>query len=293
MVPIESVSRLLEAAAERSGVEAFGVLMAEARKVSSLGPLGLFAREQPTLRGAVDALAHYARLLNESMSVSLEDAGDVAILREELLLGEAVSVRQAHGLAVGVLFTMLRSFLGADWRPRRVCFVHDAPRDTSVHARFFGRDVHFGADFNGIVCASRDLTVENPHADPTIARYARELLEIRQPTDRTGFSSQVRQLVVVQVGSGQCTVERVAQMLRMDRRTIHRRLLDEALTFSDIVDTVRRELATQYLAEGRKTLAQVSSLLGFSAPSGFSRWYRKQFGRPASEARTRRPQLAG
>jgi AraC-like DNA-binding protein len=288
MVPAESVARLLEAAAARSGLEAFGLLMAESRKVSSLGPLGLFAREQPTLRDAVTALAHYARMLNESLTVSLEEAGDVAVLREEILVGEEVSVRQARELAVGVLFTMIRSFLGSDWRPLRVCFVHEAPRDTEVHARVLGRHVHFGQDFNGIVCARRDLTIANPNADPTVARYARQLLEIHTPAESGRFSSKVRQLVVLQLGSGRCTVERVAQMLRVDRRTIHRRLLEEGQTFSDILDSVRRELATSYLEDARRSVAQVSGLLGFAAPSGFSRWYRQRFGQPASRTRPMR-----
>src|SRR5512134_932286 len=57
LVPITAVRQLLEASAERSGVEGFGLLMAEARRLSNLGPLGLLVREQPTLRLAVETLA--------------------------------------------------------------------------------------------------------------------------------------------------------------------------------------------------------------------------------------------
>ena len=284
MVPSESVCRLLEASATRSGIEAFGLRMAEARKLSSLGPLGMFAREQRTLRDAVTALAHYARIINESLHISIEESGDVAILREELLVGEAVPVRQATELAVALMFKAMCGYLGPDWKPRRVCFVHDPPVDSSAHARLLGREVHFGAEFNGIVCARRDLAVANPNADPTLARYAMKLLDHRNAADRDRFGPRVRQLVVLQLSTGQCTVERIAQMLRVDRRTIHRRLRSEGETFSGIVDAVRRELADRYLADGQRSLARISSLLGFSAPSGFSRWYRRQFGRPASAA---------
>src|SRR6516165_1359544 len=40
MVPLDSVRQLLEASAERSSVEAFGLMMAEERRLSNLGPLG-------------------------------------------------------------------------------------------------------------------------------------------------------------------------------------------------------------------------------------------------------------
>src|SRR5215471_13677986 len=71
MIPIDAVRRLLEASAERSGVEAFGLLMAEARRLSNLGPLGLLVREEPTIRLAVEALARYSKPLNEALFITI------------------------------------------------------------------------------------------------------------------------------------------------------------------------------------------------------------------------------
>ena len=51
LIPVDAVRRLL-ASAERSGVEAFGLLMAKARRLSNLGPLGLLIREQQTRKPA-------------------------------------------------------------------------------------------------------------------------------------------------------------------------------------------------------------------------------------------------
>ena len=107
------------------------------------------------------------------------------------------------------------------------------------------------------------------------------------------MSRQVRELVVTLLGGGPCTIERVAQHLGVDRRTVHRRLADERQTFSAIVDAVRRELAERYLKDRDRSLAEVSSLLGFAAPSGFSRWYRRQFSGRASDVRARAPKRPG
>jgi len=289
-IPFDSVRRLLEVSAERSGVEAFGLLMAEARRLSNLGPLGLLVREQPTLRLAVQAFARYGRRLNEALLLAIEEAGDVVVLREELIIGRAGPVRQSTELAIGVAFRMLRSLLGSEWQPRRVCFAHEAPADRSVHERVFGRKVEFGHDFNGIVCARADLDLPNPNADPAMAKYAQQLLEASFAGSANEMSRQVRELVAMLLGSGACTIERVAQHMGVDRRTIHRHLAREQKTFSGIVDTVRRELAERYLKDRERSLAEVSLLLGFAAPSGFSRWYRRQFSGSASEARVRAPQ---
>jgi AraC-like DNA-binding protein len=143
----------------------------------------------------------------------------------------------------------------------------------------FGRNVvEFGHDFNGIVCARRDLEVPNSGADPGIARLAHAMLESSTTTLPQSMTSQVRDLVVLLLGTGACTVERVAEHLGVDRRTVHRRLTREGETFSNVVESVRRELAARYVRDQQRSLADVSALLGFAAPSSFSRWYRQSFG---------------
>ena len=284
-VPLDAVRQLLEASAEESGVEGFGLLMAEARRLSALGPLGLLVREQPTLRRAIEAFVEDGRRLNEALFLTIEEAGDVVVLREELIVGRAGgSVRQSTELAIGVAFRLLLTFLGPDWRPRRVCFAHDAPRDRSIHDRVFGRNVEFGHDFNGIVCARSDLEAPNPNADPELARLARKLLDA-ESASRSNMTAQVRELVVGLLGTGTCTIERAAQHLGVDRRTVHRRLAVEGATFSALVEAVRRELAARYVKEEQRPLADVAVLLGFSAPSAFSHWYRRQFGATPSSRR--------
>src|SRR5262252_2553821 len=160
-VPVDAVRRLLEAAAERSGEQAFGLRMATERRLSNLGPLGLLVREQPDMRRALEALARYANRINAALFLTIEESGDVVVLREELIVGGSGSVRQSTELAIGVAFRLLRTLFGPNWRPRRVCFAHEAPRDRSIHERVFGRNVEFGHDFNGIVCTRADLDVVN------------------------------------------------------------------------------------------------------------------------------------
>jgi AraC-like DNA-binding protein len=206
-------------------------------------------------------------------------------LREDLILGRPGPQRQSAELAIGVVFRVLQAFMGRQWRPLRVCFSHDAPADRTEHDRLFGCRVEFGQAFNGIVCSSRDLEVANPDADPGLARMARQLLDANPSEAADNLTAQVRRLVVGLLGQGGCRVDIVAQHLGVDRRTIHRRLAAEGETFSHVVTSVRRELATVFLKDPNRDLADVSALLGFSSLSGFSRWHRQQFGETASAQR--------
>ena len=274
-VPAEAVRHLLELCAQRSGEQAFGLRLAMARRLSNLGMVGLLVREEPTLRRALDALVRYVHLHNSALLVKVEEAGGIVVVRQELIVGKGASVRQAIELAVAVLFRFLTVFLGPNWRPRRVCFVHAMPKDRSLHRQVFGPAVEFGHEFNGIVFNAGDLDLPNPTADPVIARYARQVLEASLAGGKA-VSDDVRQLVFVLLPAGHCAADLVAQHFGVDRRTLHRWLAKEGETFSGIVEALRRELLARYLDEGAKKLAEISALLGFSAPSAFSRWYRQR-----------------
>jgi AraC-like DNA-binding protein len=283
-VPGPAVRALLEAAAERSGMEAFGLLMGESRRI--LGSAGLLIREQPTVRLMLETAARYATRLHEMLHLSVEEIDEVVVVRQDLIVGSSGSVRQSTELAICVVFRTLRAVLGPDWHPRRVYFAHDPPRDRSVHKRIFGPAVEFGHDFTGIVCSRKDLEVANPDADVGLARQAEHLVEAQFATATIdNISVQVQGSVANLLASGRCTIDLVAQTLGLSRRTLHRRLAAERQSFSAIVDAVRRELAGRYVADPRRPLAEVSMLLGFSGPSAFARWYRRQFGDTASAAR--------
>ncbi|MBV8501343.1 MAG: AraC family transcriptional regulator [Paucibacter sp.] len=289
-IPADRVGELLERSAEVSGCEAFGLRMAESRQLSNLGPVGMLVRDQPTLRESLAVLTRYQVVLNGAMALVIEEAAGVVVIREELAFGRAGSVRQGVELAIGVMLRLMRQFLGPQWRPRRVCFTHEAPRDLSVHLRVFGPCVEFRHDFNGIVCARQDLDTPNPSADPAMARYAQQLLDAtlhaQEAEQSTSLLDDVRHTALLLLPSGRCSIEQVADHLGMVCRTVQRRLSEEGTSFSEVVNKLRVELAHRHVEGSDRALTEVAALLGFSAPSGFSRWYMAQFGCSPSQARS-------
>jgi len=195
--PAGDVGRLLEASARAAGIEDFGLRMAESRRPSILGPIALLIQEEPTVRKALQSLSWYLRLHNESLSLGIEEADGLVILRTEAIVKRSGPTRQATELSVGALHQILRSLLGMAWKPERVCFSHGAPASLSTHRRIFGTRVEFGCDLDGIVCPSRILDHALPKSDPLLARYARQYLETSFALPDTTMSDKVRRLVGV------------------------------------------------------------------------------------------------
>lgn len=289
LIPVERVGQLLQTSVSLSGNESFGLCMAESRMLSNLGAVGMLIRDQTTLRDSLDVLMRYQLLLNGSLSLMVESHDDVVVIREAVKAGNPQQpTRQRIELALGVLLRVLRQFLGADWQPRRVCFEHAAPQDLRVHHRMFGYGIVFGADFNGMVCAKTDLDARNPSADPAMARYAQQLLDASAPLQRPTLLEDVRRTTLLLLPSGRCSVEQVAEHLGVASRTVQRGLAEQGESFSSVLNDIRMELATRHVVESDRPLTEVALLLGFSAPSAFSRWYHTQFGCSAKESRAAR-----
>ncbi|MDF3838697.1 AraC family transcriptional regulator [Cupriavidus basilensis] len=288
-IPAEAVGRLLEASAQAAGVEDFGLRMAETRHLSNLGPLGFAVQEGPTLRKALDAMSYYLRLQNEALYMRMEETEDVVVIRQDMIGGHPGSMRQGTQLALGVLFRMLNLFLGATWKPRSVCFMHNAPASLAVYQRVFGAAIAFNQDFDGIVCLASDLDAEIPSYDPVMARQARQYLDAMLAQSNATMTDKVRKLVFALLPTGGCSVERVAQHLGVEARTVQRRLADHGESYSSILDTVRVDLATRYVDSLDRRLSEVATLLGFSSLSAFSRWFGGRFGCSVSKWRGGRP----
>ncbi|BDB29126.1 AraC family transcriptional regulator (plasmid) [Cupriavidus sp. P-10] len=288
-IPVERVGRLLQASATMSGNESFGLCMAESRLLSNLGPVGLLIRDQATLGDSLRMLMRYQALLNGALLLAIEECGDLAIIREVVMAGNAHEpTRQRVELALGVMVRLIRQLHRPDWEPGRVCFEHTAPRDLSVHKRFFGSCVEFNYDFNCIICAKADLEARNPFADPSMARYAQQLIDASATSQQVTMVEDVRRIVLLLLPSGRCSIEQAADHLGMVCRTVQRRLAEEGQSFSSIVNDIRTELSARHVIETDRPLTEVATLLGFSAPSGFSRWYHAQFGCSPKNSRAAR-----
>jgi AraC-like DNA-binding protein len=151
----------------------------------------------------------------------------------------------------------------------------------------FGPRLRFEHEFNGLLLSPRDLDAPNVLADPLLQPYAQQYLESMVSQRATTASERVRELVEFLLPLGKCSVNTVARSLGVDRRTLQRRLADEDQSFSAIVHTARASLAERHLANDQYTLTEVSQLVGFEAPSAFSRWFHQQFGVSPTAWRTR------
>lgn len=273
-VPTARIVNLLEAASLAAGNPSFGLLMAQARRFSVLGPVALVMREQPDLRAALNSLVRLGWAQADGLESDLEDDGETTILTVRLAAELPRPATQAVELTIAAIVRLLRHFLGPVWSPQMLTFSHRRPADTGPYAGLLGVTPVFRMERNSIVMLSADLASPIAGADPAFGRQLERLVgganQPRGGLRREQVGMAIRQLLP----TGTCSATTVADLFGVDRRTLHRWLREEATSYARLLDDNRQILCAQYRREDSRSLTEIAALLGFSSLSAYSRWRR-------------------
>ena len=92
-------------------------------------------------------------------------------------------------------------------------------------------------------------------------------------------AARVRSLLLKAMSSGDVDQNGIARRLNQSPSTLQRRLRREGTTYQSLLDSTRRDLALDYLRQGRHSLADITFLLGFTDQSNFTRAFRRWTGK--------------
>jgi len=274
---VTQVVRLLEDSARESGCHCFGLLMAESRSLSRIGPLRLLVNHLDTAHDVVAAVVRYQSLITEAMAISLEEEDGTAIIRTDLV-AERVGP-QAIELLMGVVYRIISETVSGHWHPDSAHFVHSAPGELGVHRKVFQAQLVFDNAFNGFACSTESLDVLNPTADPVLALHAKRYLDLlmREASDGS-IMERAKRSIHLLLPSGRANLDLVGENLGLHPRTLQRLLGREKLSFGMLLNEVRRELALRYLSGSTHSVSSIAQMTGYATPSSFTRWFCTEFG---------------
>ena len=284
-IPGVRVARLLELSAQRTGCEDFALRLAGLRQLGALGPLSVVLRDEPDLRGALRLLARYDDIYTGVLDLRLEEDEQLATVRLWLRFGQPVPTRQALDLTTAILVGIVRRLVRSDWTPQSAYFAHRPPADPTPFVRVFGPRLRFDHEFTGWSFPVRELDSPVVLSDASVRPYSLRFLETLLARRASTASDQARDVVELLLPTGRASIGEVSGHLGLSPRVLQRRLAHESTSFSALMHATRGAMAERYLAADHHSLTDISHLLGFAAPSAFSRWFHQQFGTSPTEWR--------
>jgi AraC-like DNA-binding protein len=189
---------------------------------------------------------------------------------------------QETGLAWCVRETrrMLESHHGRELFPRAIYFNYEEPSYRSEYDRVFRVPLFFSRDRTAMLVDDGFLALQMPSSNTYVTRvlgeHATQLLKRLDAS--TTMRGKVESLLIPRLGAGEAAVDLVAKKMGLSRQTLFRKLKSEGVTFEKVLNDLRRDLAVDYLSNGRISVSEVARLLGYSEAAAFSRAFKRWTG---------------
>jgi AraC-like DNA-binding protein len=198
--------------------------------------------------------------------------------------------RSRLDIQMGTLLMFGRTFTERKILPVRVT-LKERPSYHALYADAFCCAALFDQPHDAIVFRRADLDLPLVSANQRVAAMFEDAAERDLQTyeacevSGNGTAAAVREILERQLHGDVPDIESVSRVLFLSARTLQRRLAEEGVRFSTLLDEVRLEMAQRYLSAGRATLTEIAYLLGFSEPNSFFRSFKRWTGKTPADFR--------
>ena len=286
--PARDMAKVWALAVERSGDPCFALRLPEFVHPSMYNALSMALVSSQNLREAVDRAVRYHRLASDAAELVVEEQhGQVSLNYHVPPQNEPVAPEALEGFMITSV-ALMRSVGGAELSPCEVYFRHSKKTGADRYEAFFHAPVTFDAGQTKVVYRSQDLQRDCLHANPALAedleQWMRKYLA-RYKEESLG--ARIQRWLYEQLPNGNATLKQAALHFHMSPRTLQRKLQLEQITFKDILDQTRHQLALRYIDEADVSIAELTFLLGFSDQSNFTHAFRRWTGLPPQRYRSK------
>lgn len=286
-VPESLAAGCFNRAAVRLGDEAIGMHVGEQIRPGHYGVVGYVGMACATLGEAMLYLQRYQAMVVDVGARPLELRGSEVLLswRPD---DQSHYYRHMAEFNLAALVSFIRWITGQPLLPLRIEFPYPAPASLDEQQRVFGCPLRFDSDCYrmAVPLSWNELPLIQP--DPAMRQLMdrlaeKQLLTLQRQDD--DLVAQARRLLAQKLSEGEASLDRIAAAMNVSPRSLQRRLQDQELSFSQLLDEVRRELAGRYLEDPALDLTDLAFLLGYSEQSAFTRAFKRWHGRAPAEAR--------
>ena len=263
-----------------------GFHLAQTADLRQLGLLYYVLASSETLIDALHRAARYSSIVNEGVLLNCIGGKSIRISLHCVGVGRHLDAHQIE-CTMTTLVRVSRQLTGLRLVPNRVRLMHHRSRNPEF-VKFFGGDVEFDAPADDITFPNHvgqsPVVSADPYLNNLMVSYCEEAISHRAKP-RGSFRSRVENTVAPLLPHGKARVSEVARQLGISERTFARRLSQEGLTFSDLLDSLRADLANRHLADRELAISQIAWLLGYRDVGAFSHAFKRWTGKTPGKAR--------
>ena len=278
---------LWQAIGETSADPAIGLKLGAEPRFERYQPSAIAAVCSRSLRDALQRIDRYKKLTCPE-EIRVRTSGDEATV--EFIYLEADEIQPDVLVDLGLSWILAIGRRGTDGQitPLRLELTRTAQSRELLESHF-GCRVRFKAGRNALIFRNTEL-------DRPFVTQNEELLkaigaqleaELKERNSSADVGEQVKHTLKRSLAGKRPTLQQVARELCTSARTLQRRLTDADITFQQLLEDTRRELAHHYLEHSTAELNETAFLLGYGDANSFFRAFHGWEGTSPGEWRTR------
>ncbi|MEZ8720679.1 AraC family transcriptional regulator ligand-binding domain-containing protein [Vibrio pomeroyi] len=264
--------RLWDGIESASGEKEAPLLLAKYMTVEAFDPPIFASICSPDLNTALQRLSQYKPLIGPMMS-------DVEINSKQTSItiscyGYDAEIPKYLGVSELVFFTQLARLATRENIKPIVIELPLLPNNLEDYKAYFGCELTHSEQIK-ITFSAKDVAL--PFLTENVSMWAffeeslnKKLVDL---DSEASTSERVKAALLESLPSGESSIEGIASKLAMSKRTLQRKLTNDAESFQNLLQEVRGELADHYLEKSTLSLGEISFLLGFKEANSFIRAY--------------------
>ena len=281
--------RFLNYLADASKDELFGFHLAQSCDIREFGLLYYVAASSETIGDALRRVSRYSFITNEAVTRQYYCDPECKMAFRYVGAARHLDRHQIEFL-VTALIRVSRQLTGQRLVPTSVRFAHYRSGATPELAAYFGGNVEFAANADELTFTSAVHDMKVVSADPYLNRLLVANCEeaiSRRLTKQGSFRTAVENAIVPLLPHGKAHAAEIARKLGLSQRTTARRLSSEGLSFSQVLEDLRNDLAKQYLLDEGLSISRIAWLLGYQEVSAFTHAFKRWTGKTPREVQRR------
>jgi AraC-like DNA-binding protein len=286
-ISVRAQIRFLNVVSRALQDEFLGIRLAQNLELRELGLLYYVPASSASLGEALHRLARYSTIHNEGLYLKFSERGSMVVTFEYCGISRMADCHQME-FFIMTLLRLCQQLTGSRILPTGIKLVHHRTKMPPELRALFGGKVAFGCDADEVAYSKSAKYAPTVGADPflnsLLVKYCDQALSSRRRRS-SGWRVVVENAVAPQLPHGQVRMSEVSQRLGISQRTLARRLASEGLTFGEVLDRLRFDLAKQYLREPDLPTSEIGWLLGYRESSAFNHAFKRWTGQTPSQVR--------
>jgi len=259
-------------------------------RISHFGILGYALLSARDLRQAIELVSRYYEIFDPVISFEFEITPPHVCARavESAELGDFEIF--AHEATLACTAAVAGVLLSEPIKPNRLTLCYPEPPHAQRYEAVFRCRPEFDAPYTSIQFESRHLNAPLRFSNMEMAQICRQQCErwLHAVKEEDGLIRKVKEELLKTPGRFP-KMDGIGATLGMSVRSLRRHLNEQGVTYQELLDQVRRDLAADYLRNSRLTIEQIAQLVGYGEAASFRKAFRRWTGKAPGEVRSQEP----